>query len=319
MTFNDLRFSDLLITPHGYFFRFLEGGEHPVTKIPEDYREEIDEMLCKLKDCHKLDGGEFFYMHRNKPFRVAVIQTIDGVSFFLRKLQFPIAKLDSLNLCKGMIANLIRLGRHGQGLIVISGATGAGKTTTIYSLLLEYANRYNDIIVSVEDPPEIPINKLYEDKYSGLWYQIDAKKAGGYDTAMIQAMRYNPRFIFLGEIRTPVAAREALRAAINGHLVITTIHGNSIQGAIMALQQIAGGTHGVTNTILANGLLCVVQQRLIYTPKKGRKIDADMLLVENNTSILSKIREGKLELLNTDIEMQRMKLSKNICLSEMGG
>lgn len=57
MTFNDLRFSDLLITPHGYFFRFLEGGEYPVTKIPEDYQEEIEEMLCKLKDCHELEGG----------------------------------------------------------------------------------------------------------------------------------------------------------------------------------------------------------------------------------------------------------------------
>lgn len=310
----ELEFADLMIDFNGDgYFRHLKGYSTPIVKVSDEYYEDVNKLRLALIE--RESEREFFILHDEQPYRVAVVNTISDKGFFLRRPKYPIPSLKDINIPDAILNLLQSLGKQ-SGMILVSGATGSGKSTTIYSLLDYYISNYGDIIVAVEDPPEIPVNKCHSSK--GLWYQIDAQSVGGYEKAMISAMRYNPRYIFLGEIRSVEVAKQAIRAAVNGHLVVTTIHGNSLQGAIYALQQIASGGSGgdLMRSILADGLLCVVNQQLL--PSKinlgKRELKMELLHVGNDTAIRSKIRSGKLELLNTEIEMQQIKIKNNLSL-----
>ncbi|EFC4278593.1 type II secretion protein [Shigella sonnei] len=309
-SFSKLKFADLLIGNNGYFFRYLYGQDIPVVKVPEEFHSEIKSLESELLIYAEKGENSFFLFHEQAPYRVSIVDTIEGKGFFLRKLQYPIPELHSLGFQEGILKTLRSLGHSSQGLILFAGATGSGKSTSVYSLLKEYLIHYGDILISIEDPPEIPSQGTFGD---GIWFQIDAITAGGYEKAMISAMRYNPKYIFMGEIRTPEAAREAIRAAVNGHLVVTTIHANSVQGAIYSLQQIAasGSDIELIRSILSDGLLCVIQQKLDFVQGGGRRLRTEFLYAKETPAISSKIRNGKLELLNTEIEMQKIKLSKN--------
>ncbi|WP_065106580.1 ATPase, T2SS/T4P/T4SS family [Escherichia coli] len=312
-SFSELVFADLLISDDGYFFRYMEGQDKPVIEVPANYTAEIDVLKKQLYS--RPDNGEdsFFMFHEGAPYRTSVVETIGGKGFFLRKLKYPVPELSSLGFDKGILSTLLSLGKSGQGLILVAGATGSGKSTSVYSLLKQYLLAFGDILISIEDPPEIPSQGRLG---NGIWFQIDAASAGGYEKGMISAMRYNPKYIFMGEIRTPTAAREAIRAAVNGHLVVTTIHANSVQGAIFALQQIAasGSDIELIRSILGDGLLCVLHQKLDFCPGGGRLLRPEFLYAKDGPSVASKIRSGKLELLNTEIEMQKIKLKNGVNL-----
>ncbi|HAH2772561.1 TPA: type II/IV secretion system family protein [Escherichia coli] len=314
-TLKDIFFADLLILEGGFFFRYLEGEKESVVKVPVVYIDEVIRIRDEVTEIAKIrQENEFFYSNMNIPYRVAVIHTISGTGYFLRRLKLPVPVLDTLGFSDSILSTLKSLGKA-RGLILVAGATGSGKSTTIYSLLTNYLSVYGDVVLSVEDPPELPVQGGYFDR--GIWYQMDANAVGGYEKAMISAMRYNPRYIFLGEIRSSVSAREAIRAAVNGHLVVTTIHGNSLQGAIYALQQIALGSNSdidLVRSILGDGLLAVLHQDLIFTTAGTRKLQAELLYVGGVPGITSKIRSGKLELLNNDIDTQNILLNKGINL-----
>src|SRR5262249_28063342 len=156
-------------------------------------------------------GREFFLEADGIPYRVARVWTTQGIGYFLRRPRYPLPALDALGLRPAVVTVLRALGGH-AGLILLVGPTSSGKTTTIYTLLKEYVSTRGDVAVAIEDPPEIPMQGSYGERGQGLWYQIDANAAGGYDIAMIAAMRYNPRYIMLGEIRSPTVANEAIRA-----------------------------------------------------------------------------------------------------------
>ncbi len=314
-TLKNIFFADLLILEGGFFFRYLEGEKESVVKVPVVYRDEVIRIRDEVTEIAKIrQENEFFYSNMNIPYRVAVIHTISGTGYFLRRLKLPVPVLDTLGFSDSILSTLKSLGKA-RGLILVAGATGSGKSTTIYSLLTNYLSVYGDVVLSVEDPPELPVQGGYFDR--GIWYQMDANAVGGYEKAMISAMRYNPRYIFLGEIRSSISAREAIRAAVNGHLVVTTIHGNSLQGAIYALQQIALGSNSdidLVRSILGDGLLAVLHQDLIFTTAGTRKLQAELLYVGGVPGITSKIRSGKLELLNNDIDTQNILLNKGINL-----
>lgn len=312
----EIFFSDLLISDNGYFLRYLEGESEPVIKLPMAYMDDALALRSDLEKKYKEEGKkEFFYSYMDIPYRAAVVATIDGEGYFLRRLKLPVPNINTLGFPDATLATLKSLGKSRGGLILISGATGSGKSTSIYSLLTEYVSVYGDVVISIEDPPELPVQGSYNNR--GIWYQVDAVQAGGYLPAMIAAMRYNPRYIFLGEIRSSETAREAIRAAVNGHLVMSTIHGNSIQGAIFALQQIALGSEtdlGLVRSILGDGLLAVLHQELSFTSLGTRRLKSELLYVGGVPSMVSKIRSGKLELLSNEIEAQNIMLSKGINL-----
>lgn len=308
---NKLTFADLLLTEEKSVFRYLEGQNNPIVNVDSYYDDEIKQIKSNIKVLSQSKGKEFFYSHFGTPYRVTVINTVGGTGYFLRKLKIPVPALDQLGFSAGVLSTLKSLGKM-KGLILVGGATGSGKSTTIYSLLTEFLTQYGDILISIEDPPELPAQGSYGADAKGIWYQLDARDVGGYEQAMISAMRYNPRYIFLGEIRSPKTAKEAIRAAVNGHLVVSTIHGSSVQGSLYALQQIASaeGEMDLVRSIIADGLLCVIHQELHFIDNGNRKLTCNILCNDGTPSIPSKIRSGKLELLNNEIETQKILLSR---------
>ncbi|WON76954.1 ATPase, T2SS/T4P/T4SS family [Serratia sp. UGAL515B_01] len=309
----DIEFSDLMILPdERAFFRHVTGLEGPITEIPPNT--ELFHEIKKIKsELDQEKHHEFFYQARGVPFRATRIKTLNGVGYFLRRPKFPVPSIESLGYVTALHTALCTLGVK-QGLVVFAGATGSGKSTSVYSLVSKLVSTHGDIVVGIEDPPEIPVQGIYGEKNNGLWYQLDASQSGGYESAMIAAMRYNPRYIMMGEIRSPMAAGEAIRAAVNGHLVLTTIHGNSIIGAILAIQQIAAAglqSQELARSILADGLTAVIHQKLIKGSQPGKRVvSAEAFFVNDDPGIKSKIRSGKLELLSSDIVSQNHRISK---------
>jgi len=140
--------------------------------------------------------------------------------------------------------------RKTTGIIITTGPTGSGKTTTLYALLKQL-NTSEVKIITIEDPIEYHLDGVMQT-------QIDT--AGGYTfaTAIRSLMRQNPNIIMIGEIRDEETAQIAIEASMTGHLVLSTIHANSAAGAIARFASL-----GVERPMLASSLECSIGQRLV--------------------------------------------------------
>ncbi len=188
-----------------------------------------------------------------------------------------------------------------------ANGTGEGKTTTACSLLVEYLIGYGNVAVTVEDPIELPMNGPHGN--FGHCFQTELR-GSDYATEMKKTMRRSPRYILLGEVRGSLEASQVLRAAVNGHVVISTIHaGSCIEGLDALLKFVAGAEPiDLARNILAQGLAAVIHQRLIKSKDANGKhsvsIVMEWLFPGNDSGIRSLIRSGKTEQLTTAIKLQ---------------
>jgi type IV pilus assembly protein PilB len=140
-----------------------------------------------------------------------------------------------------------------RGMVVLTGPSGSGKTTTLYSSLLAIYREMDDYasIVTIEDPVE------YE---FGLFSQMQVNRLAGMDFfhGLSAIMRQDPEVIMIGEIRDPETSAVALRAALTGHLVLTTIHSGSAPEVITRLLNM-----GIEPFIISSALTCILAQRLV--------------------------------------------------------
>lgn len=142
-----------------------------------------------------------------------------------------------------------------RGLILTSGPTGSGKTSTMYYLAKKLAN--NKVVMTIEDPVEV-----FEPAF--LQTQVNHEAGIDYQSLLKAALRQRPDILIIGEIRDKVTARLAIDAALSGHLVLATVHARSTLQTIARLKGL-----GIDSVELANCLNCVSYQRLIQT-KNGR-------------------------------------------------
>ncbi|WP_276804777.1 competence type IV pilus ATPase ComGA [Lactobacillus hominis] len=140
-----------------------------------------------------------------------------------------------------------------RGLIITSGPTGSGKTSTMYELARQVG--VNKVVMTIEDPVEI-----YEPRF--LQTQINAVAGIKYLDLMKAALRNRPDILIIGEIRDPETAKVAVNAALSGHLVLATVHAKSSLQTISRLQGL-----GINKSELANSLTAVSYQRLIFNQK----------------------------------------------------
>lgn len=142
-----------------------------------------------------------------------------------------------------------------NGLIIICGPTGAGKSTTAASMLLEIQRENNDSlkIISMEDPPEYLISGITQ-------IQIDEGRHNSYEDALQHVFRQDPDVIMIGEIRDENSAKAAIRASLTGHLVIATLHTGSAAGSILRLENL-----GIGRKIIGSVIKGVIVQDLNYT------------------------------------------------------
>ena len=168
---------------------------------------------------------------------------------FFKSKSFSIS-LEGLGLSESLVSNLRRTIASQSGILLVCGPTGSGKTTTIYSLLHTLAGRGLNI-TTIEDPIEIDLPNVVQS-------QVNDKIDFDFSAGLRALLRHDPDVILVGEIRDSETADTAVRAALTGHLVISTIHANTPSGAIMRLINL-----GVQQSLLADALLGVYSQRLI--------------------------------------------------------
>ncbi|MDR3491238.1 MAG: type IV-A pilus assembly ATPase PilB [Gammaproteobacteria bacterium] len=189
---------------------------------------------------------------RSVDFRVSVCPTVYGEKIVLRILDpANIAQgIDSLGMNEKQREDLLESLSRSQGLILVTGPTGSGKTVTLYSAL-SFLNSTEKNISTVEDPVEIPLQGINQ-------VHVNAKFGLTFAVALRAFLRQDPDIIMVGEIRDIETAEIAVKAAQTGHLVLSTLHTNSAPETLTRLMNM-----GIPSYNLASSLSIVIAQRLV--------------------------------------------------------
>jgi type II secretory ATPase GspE/PulE/Tfp pilus assembly ATPase PilB-like protein len=192
------------------------------------------------------------YSEHSVDIRVSCIPSVFGPALVLRLLDVnkTLITLPNLGFDALHFENISRIVRKPHGIIIITGPTGSGKTTTLYAVL----NQLKDLstkVLTIEDPVEIKMPLINQ-------VQINEKQGISFAHATRAFLRHDPNIILIGEIRDPDTAQEAIRASITGHRVLSTLHTNTAVDSIYRLHDF-----GIDLSYIANGVLCVISQRLI--------------------------------------------------------
>jgi type II secretory ATPase GspE/PulE/Tfp pilus assembly ATPase PilB-like protein len=197
---------------------------------------------------------------RQIDFRVSAQPTTHGENIVLRVLDRAkgIVPLEKLNLHADTFDLLKLLMGRPEGIILVTGPTGSGKTTTLYSML-NYRKSIEVNIMTLEDPVEYPMDLIVQTS-------INEVAKMDFASGIRSLMRQDPDIILVGEVRDEATAEMAFRAAMTGHQVFTTLHTNSALGAIPRLTDI-----GVKPDIMAGNIIGIIGQRLLRTLCKNCK------------------------------------------------
>lgn len=223
---------------------------------------EYPALINKVKIMANLDiaekrlpqDGRIHYRHKDEDFdiRVSVLPTLHGEKIVLRLLNNSATDIDlnSLGLSSFDLQNYLQGIKRPNGILLITGPTGSGKTTTLYATL-KLLNKETRNILTIEDPVEYTLEGIN---------QVPLKESIGltFASALRTFLRQDPDVIMVGEIRDPETANMAIRAALTGHLVLSTIHTNSAWGTVSRLMDM-----GIPGFLVANTLNTTVAQRLV--------------------------------------------------------
>ena len=158
--------------------------------------------------------------------------------------------LDKLGLSQYSLPILQNSIQKTKGIIITTGPTGSGKTTTLYSIIKQL-NTPDVKIITIEDPIEYQMEGIIQT-------QVNPAEGYTFAVAMKSLLRQNPNVMMLGEIRDQETAKTAIEASLTGHLVLSTIHANSAASAVSRFMGL-----GVEKSMLANALECSIGQRLV--------------------------------------------------------
>ena len=252
----------------------IDGVLHDVMSIPSDIENAVVSRIKIMADVditetRRPQDGHISMQIGEREFdvRVATLPTYLGERVVLRLLDQSsvLAGVKDLGLEKDDVAKLIRIIEQPYGMILVTGPTGSGKTTTLYSCLNQ-KNVLTDSIVTLEDPVEYQLSGINQ-------VQIDADIDLTFANALRASLRQDIDVLLVGEIRDPDTARIAIRAAMTGHLVFSTLHTNDAPEAISTLRNM-----GVPSYLISSALTAVVAQRLVrricpdcktpFTPEK---------------------------------------------------
>jgi type IV pilus assembly protein PilB len=257
---------------HGSVVRYrIDGTLRTVVNLP--LRLAAGAVLARLKIMAALDIADHMRPQDGRAhlrvsghdigLRVSTLPTQHGEKAVIRILDRRSAEvpLDALGFPPEQAARIKGLAGAAQGVIIVTGPTGSGKTTTLYSLL--NILRGDDVnIVTIEDPVEYRIDKINQ-------VQVLEKQGLGFAQVMRSVLRQDPDIIMVGEIRDRETAEIAIQAAMTGHLVLTTLHANDSLAAVARLADM-----GVEPYKIGPALLGVTAQRLARRLcEKCRKLD----------------------------------------------
>ncbi len=245
----------------------LDGVLSPIAESSGS--QTAEQVISRIKVMAELDiserrvpqDGRFKVLinGREVDFRVSIMPSIHGEDAVLRILdkraltdQVTRLSLDSLSFDEEMKRQVRRLAREPYGMLLVTGPTGSGKTTTLYAVLSE-VNTGKDKIVTIEDPVEYRLPDV-------LQIPVNEKKGLTFALGLRSILRHDPDKIMVGEIRDAETAQIAIQSALTGHLVFTTVHANSAFDVISRFLHMGVAPHSFVSAI--NGILA---QRLIRT------------------------------------------------------
>lgn len=184
--------------------------------------------------------------------RVSTLPTISGEKIVIRLLekQRIVLPLEELGFSADNYNLFLRLLLNQHGLLLVTGPTGCGKTTTLYSAL-NHLNRPQKNIITVEDPVEYRLKGINQ-------VQVNRKINRTFANALRSILRQDPNIIMVGEIRDPETATITVQSALTGHLVLSTLHTNNAAGAVTRLTDM-----GLEKYLVNSSLLGVIAQRLV--------------------------------------------------------
>lgn len=313
-TVNDTDFSDIYIIPDGT--GYIWGQKTPSGLVPT-HPDDYEEFYQALKDTYDGSNPSFLLRYKGRNYRVERTFTIDGEQFCARKMPHSIPDINTLGIDERLLRYLISLS-NASGLLLCAGTTGSGKTTTLSSLLREWLVREGGYAFTLEDPVEMPLDGTYQtiNGELGICKQM-TPPGGSWQNGLKSMLRSKPRYVYLGEIRDPDVASEALRAAISGHLVLSSIHAATVTDAVHSVVKYAaasGISEEMSYDLVGNGILGVLHQTLVGVPKRPK---IEYVFANPDTSAGDQVRgiikSGKLNLATT-IETQRVRLSRGIPL-----
>lgn len=307
---NDVYHSDIYITPDRQMFVPDTKSEFGLVQLEPD---DFEEFYSLLENTYN-GKSSYSVVYEGFFFRVERTVSMYGVMFCMRKMPKKVPDLVSLGYPPALIRYLSTLG-NASGLILLGGATGSGKTTTISSLLREYLIRSGGFAYTIEDPFEMPLDGEYHAANGSIGLCKQTQPVNDdWGASLRSALRSRPRYILVGEIRTPEAASECLRASTSGHLVLSTIHANNVADAIDALVKHASGgemSEELAFDLLSRGLLGVIHQQLVGIGQKRPVVQ--YLFANPNTTqgdqTRNIIKTGKINLATT-IEMQMTRMAQ---------
>ena len=252
--------SDIHFEPEETFLRLRYRLDGQMTQVRSFHRDYWNAIVVRIKimagmniaETRNPQDGRISYnaLGREVDFRVATQPTVHGENIVMRLLdkKKSLVPLESLGFSQHNIKLLKKLLKRPEGIIIVTGPTGSGKTTTLYSVL-NYINSIDVNIMTLEDPVEyqLPLIRQTSVREGSVDFHHGIKSL----------MRQDPDIIFVGEVRDEETALMAVRAALTGHQVYTTLHTNDALGAIPRL-----GDIGVPAHLLAGSLICTLAQRL---------------------------------------------------------
>lgn len=289
------RASDIHIYPHtsGDSFIKLRVGGH-LSKYEQFSNREIEAIISLLKYNSNIDisrnkepqSGRFVYKYNEKDYylRVSTLplnELNEGcvVRIFINELEdvdYSIFDEDSKYINE--------LSQRAYGLILFSGPTGSGKSTSMYKLASDLARRDKQVI-TVEDPVEKKIPSLIQ-------MQVNEKAGINYDNALKSILRCDPDAMVIGEIRDYKTASQVITSSFSGHLVLSTIHAENSIGVINRLRDLNLSLEDIKQTVI-----CIISQRLVNLTNGKRGLVTEILKKENIHEYIdnNKIHENSLE------------------------
>jgi general secretion pathway protein E len=229
--------------------------------------ETAEQVISRIKVMSELDiaerrvpqDGRFKIAIENRAidFRVSIIPSVFGEDAVLRVLDKQAIsdkvsglKLSSLGFDDRIVSKILKLASRPHGMLLVTGPTGSGKTTTLYAAISE-TNTGNDKIVTIEDPVEYQLPGV-------LQIPVNEKKGLTFARGLRSILRHDPDKIMVGEIRDPETAQIAIQSALTGHLVFTTVHANNVFDVLSRFTHM--GVDAYSFTAALNGILA---QRLV--------------------------------------------------------
>lgn len=296
------RASDIHIEPekNEVIVRFrIDGRMHDVLHYPIEYHEKVVfrvKILSRLRtDEHaQAQDGRFEIAidGNDVNFRVSILPVTHGENIVMRLLSegFQRLRLEDLGLQSDDLQRVKHAATLPHGMVLSTGPTGSGKTTTLYALLV-ILNQQDVNVMTIEDPVEYSVRGVRQ-------IQVNARTNLTFETGLRSIVRQDPDIIMVGEIRDPQTAGIAINASLTGHLLLSTLHANDTAAAFPRLYEM-----GVEPFLIASSVNVIVAQRLVrrvcshcvgsYSPDKE-----ELLAIQGDRVLLDTVKHvsGKKDL-----------------------